>query len=188
MADPVSLAVITGISMAATAAGGAVSAYGSSQGGRLEQQMYNYRKSIALQNAQYERMLGERRAGEKGLEEAQVAGRIKAAQGGSGLDVNRGSAVDVRESQVGVQRIEQQDIRSAAGRRAWNEETQAALYGEAGKQAKWAGNVKALGTILGTTASVSNKWLQASSSGAFGGGGGTYDASGNRALRIYDNA
>lgn len=175
MADPVSIAIIAGVSMAATAAGGAVSAYGSYAGGRLEQQMFEYRKAIALQNARYETQLGERRAGEKGLEQAQISGKIMAAQGGSGINVSSESSQKVREGQRAVAKIEQQDIRSAAARRAWNEQTQGELYGQAGRQAKWAGNMKAISTVLGTTASVANKWLGASSSGAFGGGSGSGD-------------
>jgi hypothetical protein len=171
MADPVSLAVITGVSMAATAAGGAVTAAGQLQGGAAQKQRDYYLAAVADQNRVYEQMLGERRAGEKGLEQAQVAGRQIAAQGASGLDVGRGSAVEVQKSQQQIAGIEQQDIRYSAQRRAYGEQVQGELYKRAGDEAVTASKYAAAGTVLGTVGSVSSKWLQGRQLGMFGGGG-----------------
>jgi len=153
------------IAMGATIAGGAISAYGQYQGGKATEAMYNYRAKIAAQNAIYERELGERQTAELGLRQRAQAGQIMAAQGASGLDVGRGSAVEVQKSQHIISRMEQEDVRYSAARRAYGEETQGLLYGQAARQARWAGGVEAAGTVLGTVGSVSSKWMQARSMG-----------------------
>jgi hypothetical protein len=163
MADPISMIAVG--SMAATAIGGGVTAMGQLQGGAAAKAMYDYRARIAQENAKYETALGERKAGELGMRQRAQAGQIKAAQGASGLDVSRGSAVEVQKSQGEIARIEQEDVRYSAARRAYGEETQAGLYTAAGKQAKTASYYEAAGTVLGSAGSVSDKWLQARSTG-----------------------
>lgn len=53
---------------------------------------------ITQQNADYERAAGEVAAGAKLFETGAVVSKQRAAQGASGVDVNRGSAVDVQAS------------------------------------------------------------------------------------------
>ena len=55
--------------------------------------------SIAKQNQKYALDIGEQQAEKAGIAGAAQAGRIKAAQGASGVDVNSGSAKEVQTSQ-----------------------------------------------------------------------------------------
>lgn len=153
-----------------TVAAGIYTAESQKAQGQAEKQIADYRAAIAEQNRIYETRLGERQAGELGLRQAQQKGAIAAAQGASGIDVASGSSAAVRESQYGIAKIEQQDVRDAAARRAYNERVSSQLYTAAGVQAEWAGKTKAMGTYLGTAANVAGKWYAASSQS--GGGGG----------------
>src|SRR5262245_54970640 len=107
MADP-----ITMIAIGATVAGAATTAYGQSDSGKAQKSMYDYQAQVARQNAQYERQVGERRAAELGLRQRDEAARLVSAQAASGIDINRGTPVDVRRSQREIFGIEQQDVRA----------------------------------------------------------------------------
>lgn len=174
--DPVTLAVI---SIGATAAGAVVSAVGSNRQGRAQQTAYNYQAAIADrnrviagQNADYARWTGEVEAQRSGLKTSWEISRAKAGQGKSNLDVNFGSATQVRDSmhQIGWQ--DQEVIRSDAAKRAYiyeqegeNQGTQAIMYRRAGEDARRAGNLGAVSSILGGISNVSSRWMQASTMG-----------------------
>ena len=165
MADPVTIAVMTGVSMAATAAGGALKASGQLQEGAATQEMYRYKAAIAEKNRQYESMAGEIEAQRRGMKSRFEVGQARATQGASNLDVYAGSAPLVRQSihDVGVQ--EQAMARSEFGRRAYGYEAESLLDVAAGKQARKASKIAAFGTLLGTASSVSDKWLAGSQAG-----------------------
>lgn len=163
MADPVSVMAATG--MAATIAGGGIKAYGQDQAGIAQQKMYNYRAQVAEQNRIYEIGAGERRATELGLQQRYRMGNITAAQGASGLDLMRGTAVDVRAGQKAADLTSQEDVRYAAARRAYGEQVEEQLDTASGKYARYEGEVGAAGTILGTVGSVADKWYQGKSVG-----------------------
>src|SRR6266702_1104129 len=129
MADPVSMAVVGG---GMAIAGGIVGAVGSITGGYAQRQMYQYQagvarmnQQIALQNAAYERQAGETEAQISGMKTRFQVGETKVAQSGSGLDVNRGSAVGVRRSEQEIGAFNEQMIRANAARKAYGYETQA---------------------------------------------------------------
>ena len=185
--DPVSL---TAISLAASAAGGGVSAFGALEQGKSQAAMYNYQagvanlnSQIAKQNADYAVASGEVQAQESGMRTRQQVGGIIAQQGAGGLAIGGGSNARVVSSQQQVGQEDQALIRSNAARTAYGYEVQgvqdtaqAALDTTAATNAKTAGDISAFGSILGTAGSVSSKWLQASQSGAFGSSGtGTGD-------------
>lgn len=177
--DPVTL---TAISIAASAAGAGVSAKGASDAGKAGAAQYNYQsavalknKEVALQNADFARARGEVEAQQSGMKSRYQLGKIRAGQGASGLDVNRGSAVEVRASQADIAGQDQDLIRNDAARKAYgyevearNQTAQSALYGSAATQSKRAGNIGVASSILGGVSSVAGKWTQASSTGIFG--------------------
>ncbi len=172
MADPASMAMAGG---GMGIAGGIVGAVGSITGGYAQQSMMKYQagiaqmnKTIALQNAAYERKAGETEAQISGMKTRFQVGETKVAQSGSGLDVNRGSAVGVRRSEQEIGAFNEQMIRANAARKAYGYETQAAgeeaqsrLDLMAGKNAVIAGYFGAASSILGGGASAASKWSQA---------------------------
>jgi len=176
MADPVSMIAIGGL--AASAIGGGVSAYGSMQQGAAQSAAYTYQAGIAAinaqiadQNAKYAYMVGEQKAQKAGMQTRSIIGATKAQQGASGLDVNVGSAVDVRaaEADLGAENVGV--IRNDAARTAFGYQveeqqqlTQAALDRFAASNARTAGYVGAASSILGGASSVSDKWLKYQSS------------------------
>jgi hypothetical protein len=188
MADPVTLA------MGATAVGAGVGAFGSWYGGQASKNMYQYQsavsqinKQISDQNAKYAIAAGETRAQESGMKTRAEIGTTRAIQGASGLDVNRGSAVEVRASEADIGTQSAAVIRSNAAREAYGYKVQGFQYGAqskidimAGKNAAFAGNIGAVSSILGGASSVSSKWLQGSQAGMFGGGSSSgYDMFGS---------
>lgn len=163
MADPIS--IMTMISMGAAAAGGGISAFGRMQEGAATAEMYKYKAAVAQQNAAYQRAAGEVAAQRAGMKSRFEMGQALAAQGASNLDVARGSAPLVRQGMQDVARQEQDIIRSDYARRAWGEEAEAKLDVAAGTQAKKAGYIGAVSSILGAASSVSDKWLTGRAAG-----------------------
>jgi hypothetical protein len=157
MADPITLMAVG--SMAATAAGGGISAFGKYQEGQATAEMYKYRQAVAQQNAMYEQAAGDVAAQRSGMKTRYEIGETKVAQGAGNIDVMRGSAADVRTSEhdVGVQ--EQGITRANYLRRAYGLQEEAKLDVFAGKEAKIAGDIGAAGSLVSAAGSVSDKWL-----------------------------
>lgn len=179
MADPVTLGMM---SLATTAIGGGISAFGAQKAGAATQQMYNYQAGVARinsqidkQNQEYALNQGEAEAQRYGLKAGQRMGEIKVAQAASNLDVNSGSAVDVRDSQHKVSEMDMTQIRSNAAKTAYDFDVksvmdlnQASLDVMAGQNAKIAGDIKAAESFIGTASSVSSKWMQGQQAGMWG--------------------
>ena len=167
------------VGLGSTAAGSALSAFGAYDTGTANSRMYGYQaqvaqinSKIALQNADYARMQGEQQAVIAGRRGAQQLGGIRAAEGASGLDVNSGSAKDVQTSQKGTTALDLTQIRSNAAKVAYDYDvqstqdiSQAGLYDMASSNAKTAGEIGALSSIVGGAGSVSSKWLQGQQEG-----------------------
>lgn len=167
------------VGLGATVAGGLLSAFGAEKEGAAAQQAYNYRAQVAKinadinrQNAAWARTKGEKEAVQYGMKAAQIRGQIKAQQGASGLDVNTGSAKEVQRSQEIIKDMDLSMIRENAAKiaydyetKAYMDENQAKLDVMSGENAKDAGNIKALGSIIGTASTVSSKWQLGKSTG-----------------------
>ncbi len=162
------------IGMGSTIGGGLLQAGGALAQGNAQAGMYNYQAGVAdinaqisLQNATYARQKGEADAQNYGLKGAQQAAQIKIAQASSGLDINSGSAKDVQTSEHTVQNLDLTQIRSNAAKTAYDYTTQATQYQNqagldrlAGENSQRAGLINSMSSILGTTGSVSTRWLQ----------------------------
>jgi hypothetical protein len=174
------------VGIGATIAGGITQAAGARAAGQATLAQNNYQagiaeinSKIAKQNADYARTTGEIQATQYGIKAAQRSGMIRAGQGASGIDVNSGTAVDVRASQAKTTAMDLAQIRRNAAKTAYDFDTQsvgfdnqAALYKMAGANAVTAANYQATASILGTVSSVSSKWMQGSQVGMLGGSGG----------------
>lgn len=176
MADPFTWMAIAGAG--ATIAGGGITAFGQSSAGADAQKMYQYRAGVAKMNAAIQRSnsdyaldVGGREAERSGLSTRFTLAREKVAQSGGGFDVNTGSNADLRDSTQAIGKIDQDTINTNYGRQAQGFRNQAlGLDAEAagdimaGDNAKKAGNIAALGTLIGTAGSVASKWGAASQS------------------------
>lgn len=168
--------------MITTAFGGITKAIGAFGEGQSQQQMFDYEAGvarlnaqIAYQNAEYAVQTGEHQAMQAGLQGAATSGRIKAAQGATGLDVNTGSTVDVQKSQALINSMNQTTIRSNAAKTAYNYEVQGMGYGAqaqldtvAGKNAAISGDIGAISSVIGAASSVSSQWQRGAQVGLFG--------------------
>jgi len=176
---------ITAISLGVTAASGIM-------GGLSSRSQYKYQQGIAQlnakineQNAAYQRQVGEIQAQRVGMEGAQRMGQIRATQGASNLDVNRGSQAGVQASQHAIILQDQATTRANAADRAYGYEVkktqdvaQAGMYGAAARYALPA-------SIIGTAGSVASRWMQAASVGAAPGGSGAGGWAGGMGLDLY---
>ena len=180
-------AAVGAIGMGASLAGGIMGAVGAEKTAAAQQQMYNYQAGIAqinskidLQNADYARNVGEIQATNYGIKAAQELGNIKTAQSASNIDVNSGSAVDVRTSQSKVAQMDLTQIRSNAAKTAYDFDVkstmdlnQSTLDIMGGENAKQAGDINAMSSIIGSVGSVSSKWMQGNQAGMWGSGSGS---------------
>lgn len=159
--------------LALSAASAGVAGYGAIQAGKAQQQSYLYQSAvananatIAARNAQTELAVGEERALQSGIAGRERISQIRAAVGASGVEADSGSASDVVASQKLVEDKNQQIIRETAGRKSYDynvqqfgDLTQAALDEMGATEAEKAGDIKAVGSLIGGAASVSDKWM-----------------------------
>lgn len=164
----------------ATVAGAANQASGQIAQGNAANEMAQYRAQVAKNNAKlaegdasYAIQAGKLESYNQGMKNAAHLGNVKASQAASGVDVNRGSAVDVRSGEAATGAQEQQNIESNADRKAYGYRRQSADYtAEAGLDerggynAQVAARNEAGSTVLGAASSLAFKW------GTFGAGGG----------------
>lgn len=167
------------IGIGASLAGGLLSAFGAEKQGAAQQQMYNYRAQVAKinadinrQNAAWSRTKGEAEAVQYGAKAAQQRGAIRVAQAASGLDINSGSNKLVQESQEKIKDMDMDTIRSNAAKIAYDYDTKATMDDNqaeldviSGSNAKSAGDLGAIGSIIGTVSGVSSKWQQGRTTG-----------------------
>lgn len=173
--DPFS-ASMAAIGGGAQAIGGLLSASGQLQKGDADAKMYAYRAGVAKMNATINRQnsdyaldAGDANAERSGLTTGFTIAKQKVAQASNGFDVNSGSNADVRDSTQSLGLIDQDTIRTAAGRKALGfrneaagEDAEASADIMAGDNAKRAAKLAAAGTLIGTAGSVASKWTQAS--------------------------
>lgn len=179
MADPFTWA---SIGIAAKTAGAGLGVVGAIGGGYSKANQFGYQAGMARlkeqidkQNANYARTTGDVQSRQFGLKAGQQLGKMKAAQGTSGLDVNFGSSAGVRSSQLAAAQTDEATIQSNAARKAYGFDIEAAVdranaknFDRAASSAITGGYLGATGSLLGGVASVSDKWLQATSQGIFG--------------------
>lgn len=180
MADPATWAIIAGVAAVGSAV---VSASGAISRGNAQQDAANYQAQIARnnaisaeRNAQYATEAGAEQGLIQSMKGASKLAAIKTKQAANGVDINRGSAVDVREgeaegSQLDVQTIQHNALLKAYGYRtqAVSDEAQAGLDVKEGAADVTASRYEAVGGLLGAASSVAGKW----GSSIGGGGGGT---------------
>jgi len=180
MADPITLAtigIITGIAGAGVSAAGQ---YGSLQAqsanAAYQAQVAANNAKIALQNQGMDIASGEVQAGNQGLQTRAMVGATKAGQGASGVDVNTGSTVAVRQGEAELGALDALTIRSNASKKGYADLVQATgfqaesgLLTQESQQASDAAPWAATGSLLSGASSTLGsygKYLQSSATQA----------------------
>lgn len=159
--------------MAATAVGGIIQAQGQEYQAQAQSNMYTYQagvakanEQIALSNANWDRAAGEVEAQQSGERTAQKIGQTKVEASAGNLSPNVGSPTQVASSTQEVGYEDQAIKRADAAQKAYGQDieafqdvAQANLDTTAATTSKTAGDIAALGTMVGTAGSVASKWM-----------------------------
>lgn len=176
--------IMAGVSLASTLIGGGLSAASASSQGKSQSAMYGYQsqisrinEQIAKDNASHAFVEGSIQRQQYGQKSAAQQAAIVTAQSGSGLDINSGTAAAVQDSQRQIGLMDQNQISANTGRKAQGylidaakSGAQAANYDAASANARKAGNLGVMSSIIGTAGSVADKWMYASKLGMLGSG------------------
>lgn len=141
---------------------------------RYQAQVSENNAKIARQNAEWSAHASEQKVAEEGQKTRQTVGAIKAAQAASGVDVNTGSAVDVRSGAAETGQLNAITLRSNAARQAYGyltDETGAKAQAELDRSS--ASNTEAalpgqmVGTLIGGVTSAAGNYTQMKQNGVF---------------------
>lgn len=168
-------------SLALTALGGVTGVVGAIQQGKSAAASANYNAAVAGVNAEQAKknseLASEAGMAQEAMQERKTraeVGAIKANQAASGLDVNSGSALDVRSSAAELGELDALTVRSNATKEAYGYSTQASSFeaqqgldvSEA-KNDTTAGNVNAASTFLGAASTGTSNYLKYQLQGGF---------------------
>lgn len=167
--------------MAASGLGSIVQGIGAGYQANANAAAYTYKAGVAMlnkqindQNAQFAQESGDIRSMEEGLKAGQEIGQTKAVQAASGLDVNSGTNLAIRQSQTASAKFDQSVIEWDAEKTAYGYKSRAATdVAEANldlmgaSSAKKAGTFAELGSFLGGAGNVASKWYQGTTTGVF---------------------
>jgi hypothetical protein len=168
-------------SLGLTALGGVTGALGAIQQGKAQAASARFNAAVAGINAQQAernaQMASEAGMAQAAMRERQTraeVGQLKANQAASGIDVNSGSALDVRSSAAELGELDALTVRSNATKEAYGYSTQANSFrNEAGlenaeaENDETAGNVGAASTLLGAAGSGFDNYTKYRMQGGF---------------------
>lgn len=166
----------SGLSAATGAVGAATSGAAARQAAQYNAQIAGINQQVSEQNAIQATQAGEQQAGMSQQKTRATVGAIKAGQAASGVDINSGSAVDVRSSAAQLGELDAINIRANAARTAYGYGNQAAGFGAqaqldklTGENAGVAGDIGAATTFLGGAGNAALNWQKwnLSSGGGF---------------------
>jgi hypothetical protein len=190
----ISTATLAYIAVGASVAGAGVAAYGSIEASEAQAASAKYNSEIATQNAVLAQrnatsaaQAGEQQVAVQQQKTRSEVGAIEANQAASNINVDSGSAVDVRSSAAELGELNALTVRSNAAKQAYGYETEAVGYKEqaaldtsAAEQDITAGEIGASTSLLGGLSSASTNWLNfAGSTGLNPGGPSTWSSQGS---------
>lgn len=157
----------------ASLAGGAIGALGSLESGAAQKNAALYQSQVSANNVQVARYqaqqaaaTGEAQEEAQGLKTRAQLGAITAAQGASNVNVNEGSAVDVRSSAADLGELDALTIRSNAQKQVFGYETAATSFqGQEGlaqsqaAQAPIAAGIGATSSLLSGASGAASQYL-----------------------------
>jgi len=161
-------------SLAVTSIGVGVSAYGAHQQGQAAKKAGAYNaqiaennRVIAEQNAEYANRAGIAKAEQESLKGRVALGKIKAAQGASGVNIGSPSSTDVQEGAREANVLDVANVIQNAQLQAYGYKSQATNFQAQGQLAMLEGenaasaaNTKALGTLLSGAGSVGGSYAK----------------------------
>ena len=170
-------ALIAGVAGAAVSAGGQiVQGQATASAANYRAQVAQNNATIAKQNADYAIAAGMQSAETQSLKGAAKGGAIKAGIAASGIDVNTGSAVDVRESQREAATLDTETVMNNAELQAYGYnakatgfEAEAELDKLTAEQAPIGAAIGATGSLLSSASSLGFKWSGMGGTGSFSG-------------------
>lgn len=142
----------------AVAIGGLISAYSSIKQGQYQAGVARNNAQIAKQNAQYEIAAGKQEENAQRIKTGQLIGAARANAAASGIDANSGTPVNIQSDIGQLGELDSLTVRNNALRRAYGYQTQAATFKADAKQASSQGYLDAFGSLLGTGATLNEKW------------------------------
>lgn len=154
--DPVSLTVI---SMAATAASSIVSGVGQYQSGQYQAAVARNNAIIAEQNAQFALQKGQVEAENQNYKTRAIIGQQKANEAAAGIDVNSGSALEVRSSTAELGHLDALTILNNAAAQAAGYRAQKMNFEAESALDKSKAGYGLASSLIGGGASLSDKWL-----------------------------
>lgn len=146
--------------------GSAVSAAGAIEQGQAVANEAKYNSQVAANNATYASAAGTAQAGAESMKNANVAGRVKAAQAANGVDVNSGSTVDVQEGTREAGNIDTQTTENNALLQAYGYQQTSTLQKNEAEEAPIGADIGAAGGLLGNASSIGFKWNSLQNPGA----------------------
>lgn len=168
-------------SIGATVLGTGVSMMGAGNAAQSQAQAANYQAAVARNNEIIAQQYAERttrtgmaKAEQQDYRTQAILGTAKAAQAASGVDVNSGSALDVRKSIAEVGELDKETIMYNAANEAYGFKVKAAGFGADAQldrmkadNAITAGDYAQASSFLSGVSSVSSKWLGYQQKGTF---------------------
>lgn len=170
MCEPLTIATL-----AMSAVGTAMQAYGSYQQGKAESEANKYNAGMMLQQAKDAKERGEKEKQKSALQNKQLMGSQMAQMAANGVDLTSDSPLEIFQQTAEWGERDRQEISDNTAREVWGYNSQAGLYNAAAKNAKRQGKIGAFSTLLGGGA---NLMFKAGESGMFGKSGGVTEAGG----------
>ena len=137
-----------------TAMGTATSAYGKIMAGNEAKKLGDRNARIADWQASDALERGRIDEGRQRRQIERVIGAQRAGFGMQGVDVNRGSALDVQADSAYLGELDAITIRNNAAKEAWGYQVQSSNLTAQGRNAQREGTFGAFNTILGSTSSL----------------------------------
>lgn len=151
-------ALVASVSMASTS--GLIQAASSLYTGKLNKDLYRKQAEnteIAARQLEEQGRSATRAARTK---TAQMVGAQRAAMGGSGVDVNTGSSLDVQVETGKLGTMDELAIKQDFANKAWGMRADAAIMRTQGKAAEMLGNLGAASALLSASGSVADKFYR----------------------------
>ncbi|TDY26305.1 hypothetical protein B0G81_6815 [Paraburkholderia sp. BL6665CI2N2] len=188
MSAGLSAAAIASISLAVSAVGAGVSAYGAVRQGQAASAAASYQAEVAknnqiVANAYSKQAMddGENQVAAKQQQTSQMIGAERAAMAANGVDLDSGSALRIQGDTAKLGDVDAMTIRNNAARQAYGYQLQGLSYSQqasldeaSSSNAQTAGYVNGFSSILSGASSVGSKWAQYKTNGLFSSG---YDSS-----------
>ena len=153
------------LSGVAGATGAEEQASANAAAANFQAQISQNNAAIATQQGQITAASGEEAAYNQGMKTRAAVGALEAAQGASNIDVNTGSALQVRQSEDTTGQLDAMTVLSNAARQVYGYNTEAAsdtaqgqLYQSGAQQDKIAGNIGAASSVLSAAASAGSEY------------------------------